>query len=931
MNAFTRSLIPPLAGALVLLSACSQQSADELLTAAQSSLQKKETKAAIIQLKLAIDKNGNLSEARFMLGKALLESGESASAIIELKKALELGHSNSAVIPVLARAMLAEQSFQRVIAEFENTKLDTALNNADLKSSLAAAYASTGDKAKAKSLASTALQEIKDFPAALLLLAQLAMEERDYTLAQELNKQLLQAAPQEPMAWVQSGELQVLTLPSSKLPEGAIAAFKKALELDPTHYLARSGLIVLLLRQNDYKGAETQISEFKRFRPDHPQTHTFEAQLALHKKNLKKAKESIERALKQAPESNYVLQLAGAIELASGSLLQAERTFGKILSQQPDAAPARRQLAVTLIRLGQPGKAIAVLQPLIAAGDSSAETYALAGEANLLLGNLAQSQIKFANAVKLDPKNLSHRIQLALAKEQSNGPSTTAEELRKISAEDEGTSADLALITYLLKTKDSEGALRAADALEKKKAESPVAPNLRGRIHAQRNEPKQARENFERALKLDPMYVPAAAMLATMDLMDSNTKAAKERFASVLAVDPKNLESLIAMIKLRMIEGAPRNEIADMLRAAIKSNPNESAPRLMLVDSLLEGKETKAAIAVAQTAAADLPSKPEVIDTLGRALAANGDFEQAISTYNKLATLEPGTNRAFIRLAGVQLANKDVHGAEQSLARAMAMSTNPLPIQELLIKIARTDKRTNDAIGIARLMQEKYPAAGIGYDAEAAIRLADKNPSGAVAVYRKAFGKNPTSAFAQRLHSALLSAQLDQEATRLAQDWILKHPKETAFLGYLGDLAVIRNDPAQAEKHLKALLAIEPKHVSALNNLSLALAKQKKDGAVAYAEQALRIQPNVPGLLDTLATAQASEGRIELALATQKKAIALAPQEHLLRLNLARLLLLAQDKQAAKVELTALQELGKGFPGQGEVSELLKRISTPRE
>ena len=899
------------------------------MTAAQSNLQKKELKTAIIQLKLAIDKNVNLSEARFLLGKALLQSGEPAAALIELKKALELGHASAEVTPVLARAMLAEQSYQKIIGDFESIKLEPALANADLKTTVATAHALLGNKTKAHELATEALQQSSNFPAALLLLGRLAIEGHKLNEAQALNKQLINAAPKEPMAWVQQGELFVLSAEGSKAPPEALASFRKALELDPAHYFANSGLIVLLLRQGDMKGAESQIAEFKRYLPNHPQTYSFETQIALHKKDNQKAKEFIEKALKQAPESTQVLQLAGTVELANGALLQAERTFSKILSLQPESPPARRQLAVTLLRLGQAKKALSALQPLINAGDTTAETYALAGEANLQLGNLAQSQVKFADAVKLDPKNLSHRTQLALAKSGSNGLDATIEELNKISSEDTSLNADLALVNFLLRRNETQKALQAALGIEKKRPDSPIGPNLQGRIHIQRNEAKLARTSFEKALKLDPVYVPAAAMLATLDLSENNIKSAKQRFSNVLTVDPKNLESLIAMVKLRMIEGATNNEVTDLLRAAIKLNPTEPAPRTMLVDTLLEAKELKAAVAAAQTSNADIPNNPAIMDTLGRALAANGDFEQAISAYTKLATLEPGTNRALIRLAGVQLANKDTRSAEQSLNRAMAVSTNPLPIQELLVTIARADKRPKDALAIAQMLQAKYPHAELGYDAEANVLLSEKNASGAVAVYRKALKKSPSSAIAQRLHSSLLSAKQDLEADRFAQDWLRSHPKETAFLGYLGDLAIIRNKPAEAETSLRALLAIEPQHISALNNLALALAKQKKPGAVGFAEQALKMQPETPGLLDTLATAQASEGKIDAALATQRKALLLAPSDRVLQLNLARLLVQKGDKAAAATELKALQELGPAFPAQLEVSELLKQTSTP--
>ncbi|WP_186801161.1 tetratricopeptide repeat protein, partial [Escherichia coli] len=75
-------------------------------------------------------------------------------------------------------------------------------------------------------------------------------------------------------------------------------------------------------------------------------------------------------------------ELAGSIQLANGSLLKAERSFSKALSVQPDRLPVRLLLAQTEIRMGQAAKAVATLQPLVAAGNVPA-VHALAGEAYL--------------------------------------------------------------------------------------------------------------------------------------------------------------------------------------------------------------------------------------------------------------------------------------------------------------------------------------------------------------------------------------------------------------------------------------------------------------------------------------------------------------------------------------------------------------------
>ena len=81
--------------------------------------------------------------------------------------------------------------------------------------------------------------------------------------------------------------------------------------------------------------------------------------------------------------------------------------------------------------------------------------------------------------------------------------------------------------------------------------------------------------------------------------------------------------------------------------------------------------------------------------------------------------------------------------------------------------------------------------------------------------------------------------------------------------------------------------------------------------------------PNRAPILDTLATVQAAAGKLPEAIDSQKRAIAGAPQDPSLKLNLARHLIAAGKKDEARKELRALSELGSGFRSQDEVSKLM--------
>ena len=908
---------------VILLIACGDPSADSFLEDARSSLAKGNSQEAIIQLKNALQQKPDLAEARLLLGKALLDDGEVQAAIVELRKAWDAKLSAEQVIPPLTQAMLAGRQYQMIIDEFGSLELKTPAAQADLKTQLAWAHMSLGNAGKAQAALQEALRTAPNHPPALVLQARIAAFSKHNDEAVELIDKALAAAPLDPQAWYQKGEILLL---SKRDLKGAVEAFRKALSIRPNHLPSRSGLISALLEQRDLKTAGEQWAELQKSMPRHLQTAFLGAQLAFASEDYKRANELIEQVVKVVPENVSVLQLAGTIQLSSGALLQAERSLNHALSLQPNSPFTRHRLAQTLIRIGQPAKAVAVLRPLIDAKDSNPQTYALAGEAYILAGNLDQTRANFEKAVTLDPENQSNRTFLVLAKQNSIGLQGTVTELKNIAASDKGTNADLALISVLLMNRDTDRALIAIDAVERKLPGNPLPLNLRGRVQLTRQDVAAARASFERALAIDPVFVPAAASLANLDLAKNDTPAAKKRFEAVLATDPKNLDAQLAMVQLGELENAPKSEIISRLVSAIQSNPTEPTPRLLLINKHIAQRELSLAISAAQDATTALPDQTELIDALGRAQMMNGQSQLAITSFNKLVALEPKSTRPLLRLAGVQVMEGNRPAAEQSLRRALGLAPNLLEAQQSLVKIAMADKRPDDALLVARKVQEQRPNDSVGYDMEATIEISRNNRAGAENVYLKAIKARPRTHLAIKLHTLKSNDRQGAEADKMAADWLARYPKDLEFLGYLGDLAMVRGHYDKAETLFKSLAALQPGNAAALNNVAWTLVKQGKPGAQDYAERALKLYPNNPGLMDTLASVLAAEKQLTKALEVQKQALKLAPTDAAIRLNLAKLQLEAGDKAAASAELKTLEKLGPQFPAQAEVSRLLKTL-----
>ena len=906
-----------------LLAGCGEQTPEALLASAKDYLAKKEPRAAVIQLKSALQKQPGLAEARFLLGSTLLDGADAVAAEVELRKSLDFKYPEASVLPLLAKALVLQGKGQRVIQDYAAVELTEPAASAALKTALATAYAQQGNNAKAHLALDDALRRMPGFDRALLVQAQLKAAEHEFDAAAELTEQILVKNPNNYEALQLKGNLLYFVKNDVK---AALQAQRQALAVRKDWLPAHASILEILLTQRDLAAAKTQLDELKQIAPNDPLTKYFGAQLAYLTQDYKTAKELEQQLLKVAPDDVKVLLLAGSIELQAGSLVQAESFASKALQSQPDLAMARLLLARIHLRSGQAPKARETLAPLLDKADVGAEVLALAGQAALQSGDATNAEAYFSRAAKLDPNDMRSRTVLALAQFSKGNAELGFAQLHSIAASDTGTIADMAIISARLRERAYDAALKAIDSMERKQPDKPLPAQLRGQVQLALRDAAGARQSFVKALSIDPLFFPAAASLAELDLREKKPDAARKRFDKILAADPRHVQALIAIADLRAQAGAGKDEVAGLLGDAVRLNPTVAAPRLLLVELYLRTKDINAALAAAQVGVAALPDSPELLDALGRAQMASADINQAISSFNKLATLQKLSPQPQMRLADAYMALKNPAAARQSLNGALEVAPQFLPAQRGLIILELSAGHPEQAMVVARTVQRERPDQSFGYLLAGDVEAFRKNWAAAAADYREGLKRGASPELASKLHGVLVTAQKPADAQTFAAEWMKEHPQDVAFRTYLANQALAQRDFSDAHALLLGIVQLQPENATALNNLAWVTNKLRKPDAANYAEMAIALMPTQPDFMDTLATILADAGQVSKALEIEKKAIALAPDDPAFRLNLAKLYLKFGDKVLAKTELTRLAQLGTKFAGQAEVGELLKAL-----
>jgi len=907
----------------ISLAGCSRDDPTALLASAKKYIGQGDYNASVIQLKNVLQKDPKNAEARYLLGLSLLNNGDPGSAKIELNKAIGLGLDSDKVEVALARAELASGGADKVVAQFGTKTLSQPKMQAELRAIVGMAQLARGRQEGARKAFTEALALDATDVTANLGMARLAASERDFAQAMSRVDSALAASPSS----VEALTLKADLLAAQGKSEAAETAYRDAIRVAPNQVAPRMSLITQLVKSRLFDKASAEVDALAKVAPRDPRSYYAKALLLAGQRKFSAAKEAILQVLKVAPDHVPSLMLAGTAAMETGAYREAENYLRKAAYNAPDAIAPKRLLAATYLRMGKTDLALSEIKEILPKASKDPETLALAGEVYLARGDVANAERYYQESESLAPGNAQLQTRLAEIRFAAGDRDRAIKELESVSASHPNEyRADLALVTTFLRQRQPDKALDALKTLEKKQPNNPLTYNLRGLALILKRDFTGARSSFERAVQLQPSYMPAVINLANLDLRDKNTDAAKQRYEAVLKKDPNNEQALFRLAVLLRITGAKREEIEKLLQQAVAGNPASPTARLVLINFHLTNRDFKAALAAAQDAQAALPNSPPIVQALGVTQLASGEPKVAVATFAQLSGLLPKSPQPLVLQARAYLAAKQPDDAIRSLRAALAIQPDMATAERDIAAIYVETGRTDEALRQAKEVQAKHPNKPFGYSLEGEIYVAQKKWGPAERVYREAVKKFQLPVLVARAHAIMEAAGDGAKADAMAQTWIKDHPKDTVVLAYLSQRELAMKRYASAVKHLRAALEREPKNPALLNNLAWAMHELKQPNALQYAEQAHELAPENASIMDTLGWILVETGQAPRGLELLGRASELAPRAYGIRLHFAKALIKAGRKNAARKELEVLAKLDSRLPIQHEAAALLRGL-----
>ena len=909
-----------LVSALVLVACGGSKDGKAYLNEAERLIKKGDQTGAVIQLKNALEKEPQNKEARLMLGTSYNKKEQYAAAEKELRKARELGMTEDRLLPQLVTAMLGQGESQRLLDEMPEASNATAETRAIVMTGRGNALLGLNKKDEARSAFDEALKLVPDYPEALLGHARIEALAGNLQGALGEVERILAKNPNGKDALLMKGDL----LHALGRVNEAGAAYLQATRVAPESISAWLKIVPVYLASGKIADAKVAVERAHKLAPGNLLVRYMEGLVEFRQGHLERARDRLEEVLNAAPDNVPANLLAGTVAYDLGSFQQAQSYLAKVIERAPSNALGRKLLAATALKLGNGPKAEEILKPLAPEKSDDPAVLALMGEIRLRARDFNQAGQYLERASRLSP-NPALRTDLAVARLAQGDSERALTDLEAASAASPGfVKADSVLITAYLGKKEYDQALEAIARLEKKMPNSPVTLNLKGIAYLGKNDEVTARACFERALVLRPGYFAAAANLAQLDVKAGKIQAAKRRFDAVLAHDKNSLPAMLALADLALRDRREQDYVSWLERAA-KAAPAAPQPRLLLARYHLAKNEPGKALSLAREVSDANPGSAEALDLLGNAQLAAGEQDNALDTFRKLVGVAPNSALAYLRLASAELALEQQEEARSSFKHAVELKPDFLDASAALAVLEISSGRFSEAQKLVANVQQRFPRQAVGFALEGDAWMARKQYAKAASLYEAARQRGPSGLLAIKLDEAYTLAGKPEGSLAPLLQWLNDHPEDArARQYYAGALANRGQRKAAIEQYL--LLLGRTADVVALNNVASAMQEENDPRALGYAEQAYKLQPGNPGVLDTLGWILVEQGQARRGIELLRQALSKSPNMAVVHFHLASALAQSGDKERAKAELHRLLEGGARFPQEQEAKSLLQQL-----
>jgi tetratricopeptide (TPR) repeat protein len=503
-------------------------------------------------------------------------------------------------------------------------------------------------------------------------------------------------------------------LADAKQYKAALTELERANELQPETFEILYNLGQAYLKEQDYAQAEATLRRALTLKPDSAESLDLLAQDFFEQSRPVDALDLLVRAHKLAPENTDVIYLMARVSMTQNYYEDAIPLLQSGLKIAPKRPDLHAALGESYFMAGKTESAIDEFQKLIEI-DPAAASYAFLGLSYRHLGRFEEALKYFQLGLKQDPRNASCLFNVGFIEERQGNYAGAETQFEKTLAADPNFAETLRELANL-RLKDKKFA-EAADLLRKYVKLSPHAADgyyklamaergLHQTEAAQRDlsvfqtlskntvtgtYPYQHLFDYlenrstlsvEQRTQLDvgeltdqlqkhPGQPQDLYLLAEAYLKLGRADQARETIAQLdqISANDYRTETGIGVLCARyhLYDDAIRH-----FQKALEANPESDDVKFDLANAYFRKAQYADAIAALREVSAGGQKDESFLALLGDVEAHLGDNPKAMEVFREAMTQSPDNDQYYLSLALIQIRNRDLDSAEQTLAKGLA-------------------------------------------------------------------------------------------------------------------------------------------------------------------------------------------------------------------------------------------------------------------
>jgi putative PEP-CTERM system TPR-repeat lipoprotein len=890
--------------------------------------EKNDLAGSVVQLKNAIQQDQKMLAAHLLLGKALLRQGNLNGAEAAFEEALRQGVNRAELVLPLGQVYLALGRPEAVIERIQADGLPAPLR-VEVLTMRGNAYVEAGNGRLAKQSFDEARNLDPKSASPLIAEIPMLLSAGELERARESASKAVELAPDNAPAW----NMKASVLHSSLDMAGALAAYDKALALQPGYVdarIARAALLIDLKRDED---ARKDLEFLRTAGQDDPRAAYLRALQAGKQGNAQGVSAALAEVVKiidtlpaaWLARREQLLMTGALAHHGLGNLQKAREYLDIVVSRNGRNVGAKKLLASILVDTRDYGRALPLLESLEKAAPDDPQVMFLLGSVHMAQRRYAQATDLLERAVDMTGSPEMSRVlafsQFGLGQNELGRASLD----KAFAANPADIRAGMALAMIDMRQGRTQKALQTAEAMAKRDAANLSVLNFLGSLKGATGDRAGARAAYVEVLAKNPDFRPSVLNLVRLDIGEQRLEEARRRLDGLLAKRHDDSDVLFEYGLLERRAGRVAEAIRHLQKASDVQR-RDVRPGLALIDLHLAQRQTDQALETAKTLASRMPDNLNVQLALGRTYLAAGDSASARSVFTGATRLADYDAGAQVTIARLQMAAGNPDGAAYSVQKALQGSPDHPAALALMVEIEARSGNASKADAALKTLASKHPERVETALATADLAMSRGQYAGAVAAYRTVLSRQESSGGALALAQAHLAAGEPAKAAAFLEQWMKKHPGDTAAQKALAESQYRAGRLEDARKSYQGVIETESGDAATLNNYANLLLQLDDPAAQAQAEKALSLAPGHPAYADTLGWILVRKGQVDAGLRHLRDARLRSPENGEIRFHLAFALAKSGREAEARDELSAAL-VGPGKVAKSDaVSQLMEEL-----